>query len=310
MEYNYWKVKTKDLPSKGLFYDEDFEIFVRPLSVLDVKYLHTINDYNCSDIVNEIIKRCTKFTNLDYQDLLLADREYISFWIRANSFKSSSGFKINIKECPVCHNPFEQQFELNNFDQKFIKAKVYDVYLPKSGITLPLKLPAVKDLKYLPEDAELNEYKKICIFIDSNNSFEEKYQFLQKMNVYDFAILKKYVKLLDCGMDKRVMTECPICHHSQYVEIALNPNQIFNRIKLSDVLNTISRIAKYSHIQITNDWLWMEVEFEQDEINKMIKEENEETQREINKAKAKTNSVHLPSQPSIPHMSTSNIHRY
>ena len=44
----------------------------------------------------------------------------------------------------------------------------------------------------------------------------------------------------------------------------------------------------------------MEVEIEQEIVNKMIKDENAETQKEINKAKSQANA-HTPSTSSVKH---------
>lgn len=87
------------------------------------------------------------------------------------------------------------------------------------------------------------------------------------------------------------------------VKIEINDQNLFSNVDLSQVLETITRIAKYSNLQITNDWSWVEVEIEQQIINKMIDEENQANQKEIAKAKSQMPSMpHTMSKPSTPSM--------
>ena len=68
-----------------------------------------------------------------------------------------------------------------------------------------------------------------------------------------------------------------------------------------EVLETITRIAKYSNLQITNDWSWIEVEVENKIIEMMMQEESEVNKNEINRAKANNSmpTAHLPSPSSF-----------
>jgi hypothetical protein len=105
------------------------------------------------------------------------------------------------------------------------------------------------------------------------------------------------------------MIDCPHCGKAHKVKIEINDQNLFNNVDLSQILETITRIAKYSNLQITNDWSWVEVEVEQQIINKMINEENEANQKEIAKAKSqmpamgahRTSVPSMPSMPSVPH---------
>ena len=142
----------------------------------------------------------------------------------------------------------------------------------------------------------------MCIYIDSDNTIEEKYAFLSNLTAYDFLSLKQAIDNNYCGVVKEIDIPCPKCGKLHPVKITINDDNLFNSVNLMQVLETITRIAKYANLQITNDWTWVEVEVEQQIINKMIQEENEANKKELAQAKAKAGSVssHIPSAPSLP----------
>ena len=74
---NYWKIEFNDLPSLGQYYSLDTEIRIRIMTVRDVKYLATFNKSNAITITNELLQRCLKLKHLKFEDILLADREYL-----------------------------------------------------------------------------------------------------------------------------------------------------------------------------------------------------------------------------------------
>lgn len=294
---NYWLLENSELPSRGLYYDEGTEIRVRPMNVEDVKYLATFNKDNATIIINEIMQKCLKLKKLKFEDILLGDREYIIFWIRTNSFISNSGYTVKINDCPVCHNEYEHQIKLGTFKTDQIEHKIPYIRLNSLGINLPIKQPTIKDLEEAKSATDdISEY---AMFIDSVNTLKDKIHFIENLDADDFAEIKYNLEGFKCGMHKHITTECPTCHHFQHVQLVLNESNLFPSTKLKDILENITRVAKYSNLTITNDWPWVEVEIELEIINNMIKEENERNQKEMAKAKSK---AHIPSTPRIPHI--------
>jgi len=294
---NYWFIEKSELPSRGLYYDPDFEIKIRPMNVEEVKYLATFNKDNATIIVNEILKKCLKLTKLKFNDIIIGDREYLIFWIRTNSFITNSGYKIEIPKCPICKNSYEHEIKLGTFKTDYLYKQVNSIKLPNLEIELPIKQPTIKDLSEMINDGdEISEY---AMFIDSVNTVKDKIRFIENLSGDDFSELKYNLDGFKCGMHKEIMTECPICHNFQPVKILLNESSLFPNTKLKDILEHITRVAKYTNLTITNDWPWVEVEIELEIVNNMIKEENERNQKEMAKAKSK---AHIPSTPHIPNM--------
>ena len=194
-----------------------------------------------------------------------------------------------------------KDLEFKYLDHPFINS----VYLSDLDITLPVRIPRYRDSSFIVED----DIDEVCLWIDTDNSMEEKYTFVSNLTANDFMALKSHIDDNYCGVIKEVTIDCPHCGKAHRVKIEINDQNLFNNVDLSQILETITRIAKYSNLQITNDWSWVEVEVEQQIINKMINEENEANQKEIAKAKSqmpsmgahRTSAPSMPSMPSVPH---------
>ena len=300
--FNFWQLDLNEFPSKGRLYPKNAKIKARSMSVLEVKFLATLTPQNATSICNELLEKCTILENLKYEDLILADREFIIFWIRLNSFISGNGFNVTIPECSLCKEPITHTIKLMDLEFIYLDHPfVNKVLLPDLNLKLPLKMPKYEDSIYRIRD----DIDEVCLWIDSGNTMEEKYRFISNLTANDFMILKSHIDDNYCGVKKEFTIYCPKCHKPHNIKIDINDQNLFNNVDLSQILETITKIAKYSNLQITNDWSWVEVEVEQQIINKMIEEENQANQKEIAKAKSQMPSIPhgggKPSMPSMPH---------
>ena len=300
--YNFWRIDLKELPSRGMLYSKNAKIKARSMSVLEVKFLATLTPENATDICNELLEKCTILENLNYEDLILADREFLIFWIRLNSFINGNGFTVTIPECSNCKTKIEHTIKLMDLEFIYLDHPIEKfVYLEDIELKLPIKIPKYPDSTVSVSD----DIVETCLWIDTYNTMEEKYQFVSNLSANDFMTLRTHIDNNYCGVKKEFTIYCPKCHRPHNVKIEINDQNLFNNVDLSQILETITRIAKYSNLQITNDWSWVEVELEQQIINKMIEEENEANQKEIAKAKSQMpasphTSISRPSMPSMP----------
>ena len=299
--YNYWEMYPEELPSRGIFYNKNARIKVRTMSVLEVKFLATYKEQTATRICNEIINKCTILENLKIEDLLLPDRDYIIFWIRLNTFNTSNGFTINIPHCSTCESPISTEISLNDITDRYLdNGFVPEVHLPDLNTTIPVKIPKYGDSIYNVE----NELEDIALRIDTDNTFDDKIRFVSSLTALDYIHLKDHIKYYGCGINDEIIVPCKICGTQHNVKMIINDTNIFTKIELRDILEKITRIAKYSNLTITNDWSWVEVELEQQIINEMIREENQETQHQIqgvsSKIPAATGNGGMPNMPSMP----------
>lgn len=296
--HNWWKIELDELPTKGIFYNKNTLIKVRSLSVLEVKFLATLVPQNATAVCNEILSKCLYLEHIKLDEILLPDREYLIFWIRLNSFTQSNGYEINIGSCQWCHESFSTKVPLNKFGVNYIKTYKNEIMLPDANIKLEIAVPKFNDSLYSLK----NEIDSIALWINAENTFNEKVKWIENLSAMDFMILKDAIDDCKCGMNHNVNVICPCCGKQNNITIILNDDALFGKVELMQVLESISRIAKYANLQITNDWSWPEVEAEQIVINKMIAEENEANQKELARARNQANSVR-GSMPSTPHTS-------
>lgn len=294
--YNFWQIKMDDLPSKGLFYPKDTIIKIRSLTVLEVKFLATLMPQTATGVCNELLEKCVILKNINFTDLLLPDRQFLIFWIRLNSFPLQNGFKITLPACLECGTPIEHEIKLEELVFTYLDDFIPFVHLDDENCDLIISIPKYNDSVIDTKD----EIGDVAIYIDNGKSFEERYDFVANLSAYDFLKLKDTIKKNYCGIKTEIIVECPRCRKQYPVNFIINDQNLFNRVSLPEILETITRIAKYSNLQITNDWPWVEVIMEQDIINKLIKEENEANQKELNKAKSQMGSI--PSMGGLPNI--------
>ena len=97
MEYNYVEVNKEYFPTYCVGYATNAKIETRMLTVNDVKLISMINEHNVSSIMKELIRRCCRFTNMTIDDLYLADRDFLIFWLRSGSFISRNRIYISYR---------------------------------------------------------------------------------------------------------------------------------------------------------------------------------------------------------------------
>lgn len=285
--YNYWKIDINELPSRGFFYN-NAEIKCRVLTIADVKFLSSINPFTATTIINEILERCISLKNLDFQDILLCDRHYILFWLRANSFIKNNGYTITIPKCNSCHSPFEKNVKLDDLEEVFIESMPETVIMPDSEISIELKYPTIRDLSIKISNNE--DLENIARHIDVENPVD----FVNHLSALDYAFLLSKVEEMYAGFKNEIYIDCPKCGFSHKVKIVFNDEGMFGGIKMYDIIKVIINITKYTTMQISDDEPWMELELQEDIVSKMVKEENDQIAKQEAKARSQ---MHKPSMP-------------
>ena len=105
MDYNYIEVDKRNFPTLCSGYPADSKSEVRMLTVGDIKLMSRIDENNTTYVINELIRRCCRFTNMKYEDLFIADRNYLLMYLKSGSFISANGYDIKLDKCIHCHEP-------------------------------------------------------------------------------------------------------------------------------------------------------------------------------------------------------------
>ena len=232
-EKNWWVIEG--LPSKGKLYPKDTVIKGRPLTTLEVKKLATMGN-QVDETFNEIISGAV--TGIDLEDLLVADKLYIIFWLRANTYKDS-GFSVEFN-CLKCNSKSEYEFQMDNVNVLEIRED-YDedriLELPISGEKVTVKYLRVKNENVVSNflknssnsltkyDTQLLELASSIDTIDGENvpSLLNKYNFLSDIDPTDFAYLVSYLNSFEIGVDKVMTVKCGKCGGESPTGITFRP---------------------------------------------------------------------------------------
>jgi hypothetical protein len=217
---NYWKIDG--LPSLCKFYPEGTQILGRPMKVLEVKKIASMSETNGDFILNDIVKKTTKGINTD--DLYVADKLYICFWLRANSYRDS-GYVVPFI-CPKCESKSEYHFEVDNLEIQTIS----DDFSPdkplkmKNGDIVQYDYLRVKDELFIDRFKEINSSmiggiddellamaQMIKVINGKQPTLLQKYYWVTELDPSDYAYLRTYMEKKGMGIKPYINATCKEC---------------------------------------------------------------------------------------------------
>ena len=284
--HNYLEIKMDELPSRGKAYSKAAQIRGHFLTIADVKFISLITPENASPIIDSVLRRCFKFKNLPYESLLLCDRQYLIFWLRANSYLTENGYQISIKKCSCCGQSYTGNIGLDDININYLEHGIEPIVLPQSRIHVSLKMPTVKSLKYKDEDKKL-EHALRMLDVDTMDARD----FIQELSAYDYTYLLDYCSSINVGFDMHFRPVCPHCHTENEVCAEIGEENYFASHDLHDILKMTTYITKNVGVQIPDTMTWPELETLRDVSDEIVKAENEENAKQESKAKAKAASM-------------------
>ena len=192
-----------DLPSKYKLYPEGTVIYGRPMRVLEVKQLSMMGEDNSFSIVNNIIRSCVR--GMRVEDILQADKMYILFWLRANTYKDP-GYTVDF-DCTKCNQPSKYYFNLDVLNVEYIKDENIErlpIVLPINGDKVLLHYQTIGDsieienLKAKTLGNKLVEYDDDILSLASSiltvnekvMTLEQKYKYITSLDAGDYAFLE------------------------------------------------------------------------------------------------------------------------
>lgn len=270
---NYLKINKSRLPTKGILYPENFSLKIRPMNISDVKFLATINEENSSDVLNELTDRCCQFSSITIDDLYLADRNFIIFWIRSNSFIINSGYSFDISVCPYCQSVFTARSDLSDFDIDYIKS--FNDHIVVDCYDLNVSLPKINKayLWNATDDTDINDilmYTDIFKYFDTDDMNYVKDCILDNLSALSYAKLIQNIETAKCGISEIISIKCNYCHNSLPVTFKLTETEMFKKINIKHVIEDQLYIAKLKNYQVSDNTPYYEMEL----IKTIINEEN------------------------------------
>lgn len=290
---NFWNIELDRLPSKGRYYDRKGRIGIRPLTVGNLKYLATANPSTVTSMLNDTLKSCLKLENIEFDELFKADRDFLLFWIRTNSFISSNGYNVNIK-CPHCGGQITRFLKLDCLTVKDIDDCVIQTWTTPDGKTLKPFSPRVYDKIFNVPDKDLDlilnytNVRDLC----PKNANPAWWVMQQDAEFYARAIaIANSGKI---GIDPIVELPCGQCNKPVYISLDIKDENIFTNVSLPEIIKIQIQVSKYCGFQISDDISYTEIEIMLEVIKDLIQKEEQEMEKQ------KAGMPH-PSRPSYHH---------
>lgn len=297
---NYWNINLESLPSKGKKYFEADKgtpsMKIRPLSLSNIKYLCTLNPSNAVDMIDEVLADCLKLTNINFGDILIADRSYLIFWLRVNSFISSNGYEINI-ECTKCKESVKKNIKLSDLDMKHSEQITEPCVAINSDFVsgvISFRMPRIADKRIRYDDKEVEKILNYTDFIDFVGEDVDPVGMVLNLDAFSYVLLMDLVNRGMYGIESVVSINCNKCGQEMKIDLDLSDENMFNKLNLFDVLKIVLHVSKYTKFQITDDMSYTEIEIIQEVIKEMVKEEEEVTKKQNNKFSDMSSKLRTP----------------
>jgi len=222
---NFWEITG--LPTKNRLYPSNILIEGRPLKVIEVKKLASINETNADYVINDIIRRCVRINSgsIDVGELFLADKLFIIFWLRGVTYRDSS-YTIDFT-CPKCNTNSKYHFEIQNLNVNYLK----DDYDPNKTIELEnkdvikLRFLKIKDELEIERFVEINQkvlgeidtelLALACMITEINVNksltLAERYNYVLEMSPGDLSYITTYIEEYGIGIEPTMNVECKEC---------------------------------------------------------------------------------------------------
>lgn len=273
MNYNYVEVDKEFFPTHCKNYDENVKIEVRMLTVGDAKLLAMIDENNSSNILYQILKRCTRLTNLKLDDMYIADRDYLLFYLRSCSFmKTDQAFKFKIKSCDNCKQP--ASFDIRLDDLQLDTLDVFEKHFKVFDNIIIIRPPKVRDVQYKLKDAELSRLLTYTNLVEVFGSVEAAITNVLQLDAKNYVLLNNYVDSMKCGIREELLVECPNCGHQINLKWNFTELDLLGTIDIRILLKSILSIAKYTSYQVNDDLLYIEYQMMDQIVAQMMTEEN------------------------------------
>lgn len=232
-----------------------------------------LDESNASHILNQIVKRCVKFTDISFDDLYVADRDYLVFYIRSGSFVATdNAFKFKIEKCDNCGQ--SATFDIKLSDLQLDEVSLFSTQVHVFGKTVTVRPPRMHDVRYSLKDLELTRMLNYSDLVDVFGSIEQACATVLQLDAYSYVRLVELVNRMKCGIREELPVTCPNCGHEINLKWHFDEQDLLGKIDIRNLLRSILSISKYTNFQVSDDMLYSEYQLIEQIVAKMIAEEN------------------------------------
>jgi len=237
------------LPSQGFFYEnQKNRLNVKLLTGKDELLLTNPMLSEIGEAVDIVLKASILDKDIEFDNLLLVDKQAISIFLKINSYGSTVEFLTN---CPnsSCNKTGKTSFDLSELKAKDIielpdEEGNYMFILPKMKLKSPQnpekKIPIIvkfKPLRVIDEKNMLKESKKQKLSEISNdiilrykhqitsiNGNKDKVyidKVVKSIPISDSVALREYIQKVEPGIENEIILQCEHCRSRLWEEIFL-----------------------------------------------------------------------------------------
>lgn len=210
-----------DLPSRYALYPKGVKLYGRPFKVKEVKKLSTMNSTNYNSVINEVLSDC--ISGIDIGEIYLADKLYLLFWLRANTYKNSNFTTEYV--CGQCGENNEYVFDVDSFSINYLPEnfEFEKKKLLNSEDVLEFDFPKVRDEARIEMFKDANSKKDIdedtlqlATYIKTINGEKKNLSqicdFLLNLDSpEDYAFIESYIQENEFGVSPEVKVHCKKC---------------------------------------------------------------------------------------------------
>ena len=273
-EPNYWKIPLEKLPSRGAKYPKGAKIEFRCLTVRDLKYMAAMNDDNASEMVDEVLRRCLRLSDLRFEDILRMDRLTLVFYLRSNTFQLSNSYQTEF-DCPYCSHRVIQQLQMSDLKVKPItQSKIGSAVVRDKTIHGLYKRMSDPWIRAEDRDAET-----ILNWTDFDKKFTIPSGDLEgeilRLPADEFSKLLHVAEDARCGVMGFADLKCTGCFEQLRVGVDLSDGALFNRVKTTTLIRNAVQVSKFCGLTISDDMPYNEVELTIAVVNDLAEKEAE-----------------------------------
>lgn len=214
------------LPSKGKTYPNGKDrIMVSFLNGYDENILTNPHLMKSGKFLDTLFRRKIIDRNINYDDLLVGDRDAIMIWLRATAYGNK--YPIQLMD-PETLDYFEVEIDLSDIKTKELIADpneegLFNFKTPSEKYDIFFKLLTVRDMdniekhKEMFKDDENGEsfdlatytIKKVVVEINGDRDANAISNIIDKMRLNDIRSFKNYINSIESGMDLNLRVETP-----------------------------------------------------------------------------------------------------
>lgn len=257
---------TRDLPSKGLFYDRVYNITLHSLSLGQYKELMRSSESFYKVNIIKVLSEIVESDGLDISSMFYGDVMSLLMWYKCNSsIETNLSFT---KVCDRCQNKIEFFVNLGEFDLEDIEGYGNGVELPSGRF---LEFSPKTFIEYEKSKDVIGHICNVFKYLTPND--------IDNMDLDDFLYLKDYVENFNMGFKYKGEISCHFCRNRYKVELDADVDYVMKRVDYNIIMKNIFHISKYANYKFTNDEDLFDYETSIGIVGEMMDKESEDYEK-------------------------------